>query len=179
MPLGLLMHGAFGSGSSWFGSYDDRAETHGFIMLAPDSREETWDLMGDGFGPDIEFIDQALEQTFDRCAIDPARIAIAGFSDGASYALSLALPNGDFFGQAIAYSPGFFKETVQRGAPKCFVSHGRSDPVLSSNNTGNRLVPRLQELGCAVEYVSFMGGHEVPDAISTRAMSWLDTTWAA
>ena len=30
----------------------------------------------------------------DHHAVDPARIAVAGFSDGASYALSLGLTNG-------------------------------------------------------------------------------------
>jgi predicted esterase len=30
-------------------------------------------------------------------AIDPARVAIGGFSDGATYALSLGLINGDLF----------------------------------------------------------------------------------
>jgi hypothetical protein len=40
-----------------------------------------------GYGPDVEFIDQALRWTFDRLALDARRLAITGFSDGASHSL--------------------------------------------------------------------------------------------
>lgn len=33
----------------------------------------------------------------------------AGFSDGASYALSLGLPNGNLFSHIVAFSPGFMR----------------------------------------------------------------------
>ena len=46
----------------------------------------TWDRVGGFFGPDVAYIDLALGITFDRCAIDPARVCLAGFSDGASSA---------------------------------------------------------------------------------------------
>ena len=36
---------------------------------------------------DVWFIDAALAWTFERCFVDAVRIALAGFSDGASYAL--------------------------------------------------------------------------------------------
>ena len=49
------------------------------------------------YGSDIAFIDRALAQIFNRNAIDPSKVAIAGFSDGASYALSVGLTNGDLF----------------------------------------------------------------------------------
>lgn len=39
-------------------------------------------------------------------AIDPAHVAIGGFSDGASCALSLGLVNGDLFTHVMAFSPG-------------------------------------------------------------------------
>jgi phospholipase/carboxylesterase len=58
-------------------------------LLAPDSRDRTWDVILSSFGPDVDYIDRALGSTFQRYAIDPDRIAIGGFSDGASYALPL------------------------------------------------------------------------------------------
>jgi phospholipase/carboxylesterase len=36
-------------------------------------------------------------------------VALGGFSDGASYALSLDLTNGDLFASLIAFSPGFIQ----------------------------------------------------------------------
>jgi phospholipase/carboxylesterase len=177
IPLLILFHGATGSGANWFGSYDDRAEARGFAVLAPDSRFQTWDVILGSFAEDIAFIDAALAHTFDRVAIDPDRIVIGGFSDGATYALSTALPNADFVKFVLAYSPGFYVHTQQRGTPEIFMSHGRADNVLSENNTRLNIKPRLEEMGCTVEYVSFQGGHEVPDAISTRALDWLEANW--
>ena len=66
-------------------------------VLAPDSRGTTWDAIREGFGDDVTFIDRALEHVFARVSIDPARVTVGGFSDGASYALSLGLANGDVF----------------------------------------------------------------------------------
>ena len=41
-----------------------------------------------------------------RCSIDRRRIAVGGFSDGATYALTLGVSNGDLFPAVIAFSPG-------------------------------------------------------------------------
>jgi predicted esterase len=40
-----------------------------------------------------------LSFVFDAYPVDPERIAVSGFSDGASYALSLGLINGTLFSQ--------------------------------------------------------------------------------
>ncbi len=39
-----------------------------------------------------------------------------GFSDGASYALSLGVPNGDLFTHIVAFSPGFMRLPDQEPA---------------------------------------------------------------
>jgi predicted esterase len=83
------------------------ADEAGLVLLAPESRGTTWDVLRGGYGPDVAFIDRALEQTFGRYAVDPRRLAVGGFSDGASYALSLGITNGDLFGHVLAFSPGF------------------------------------------------------------------------
>jgi phospholipase/carboxylesterase len=57
----------------------------------------------------VDFIDHSLQYVFDRYTVDPARLGIAEFSDGASYALSLGLPSGDLFSHIIAFSPGFMR----------------------------------------------------------------------
>lgn len=59
------------------------------ILLAPDSRGRTWDFILGDYGPDVRFIDRALDHVFKRYNVHPGHIGIAGFSDGASYALSL------------------------------------------------------------------------------------------
>ena len=102
-------------------------------MLAPDSRGTTWDAIREGFGDDVAFLNRALEHVFSRLAVDPARVAIGGFSDGASYAISLGLANGDLFPRIAAFSPGFIVGAAPHGHPRVFVSHGTSDQILPIN----------------------------------------------
>lgn len=172
-PLFIGLHGAGGAAENWE-SYHDRSETRGMIFLAPDSRSfSTWDILLSGFGPDVEFIDRALQYTFERCRIDPARIALGGFSDGASYALSLGIRNGDLFSHLVAYSPGFYVDTDSPfGKPPVYVSHGIWDNVLPVAVSRDNIVPTLRQDGYDVTYNEFEGGHEVPAQISESALDW-------
>lgn len=175
-PLFIGLHGAGGDADDWNGSYPGRAEDRGMIFLAPDSRESSWDLMtypGRTFGPDVQFIDEMLHFVFERCRIDSGRIALGGFSDGASYALSLGLGNGDLFSHLVAYSPGFYviPDPVV-GKPSIFVSHGPHDTVLPFYTTANTIVPALENADYDVTFHEFDGGHEVPPEVSTIALDW-------
>lgn len=173
MPLFVAMHGAGGRGRDWQ-SYPARAEAHGMIILAPDSRGRTWDVVTSGlFGPDVAFLDDALAYTFDRCSVDPSHIVLAGFSDGASYALSLGVANGDLFTKLIAYSPGFINPgSPITGKPPIFISHGRQDQILSFLYTSTDLVPSLEEAGYDVTFHPFDGNHGVPADVSEAALAW-------
>ena len=81
----------------------------GMIIMSPQSQSSSWDVIRGGYGPDVEVMDQALHALFAKCNIDPGRCSIGGFSDGASYALSLGVTNGDLFSHIIAFSPGFMR----------------------------------------------------------------------
>jgi len=153
----------------------NHAVSRNLILLAPDSRGGTWDVIRGGLGPDVAFIDQALHQTFGRYAIDPAHIAMEGFSDGASYALSLGPCNGDLFTHIIAFSPGFMAPPGQQGKPHIFVSHGTHDRVLPIDRCSRVIVPRLERAGYDVHYQEFDGPHTVPGGIAIEALDWFLT----
>lgn len=171
-PLLVLLHGAGGNSQAWV-NYQARAEATGMVLLAVDSRAQTWDMILGYLGEDNEFIDLALAHAFARCNINPARIALVGFSDGATYALALGRANGDLFSHLIAYSPGYLAEigpTVGKGP--IFISHGTTDVVLPISDTRTIIVPYLQNYGHAVVFQEFDGGHAVPAEISDAAMQW-------
>ena len=172
-PLVVLLHGAGGDARGGLRPLEGLADEAGLVLLAPGSLGATWDVIQGGFGPDVEALDALLWQVFARVAVDPTRLAIGGFSDGASYALSLGVTNGDLFSHVVAFSPGFLAPGAQQGAPGIFVSHGVADAVLPIERCSRRLVPALREAGYEVRYEEFEGGHVVPPPVAAQAVAWL------
>ena len=170
-PLAVMLHGAGGS-ARHFSSIVAIAGAAGVVLLLPESRGSTWDAIRGPYGVDVDFINRALEQTFKRCAIDSRKLAIGGFSDGASYGLSLGLDNGSLFTHVLAFSPGFTAARRPTGRPRIFISHGRSDNILPIDATSRRIVPALEEGGYAVTYKEFDGRHAVPESIARDAFAW-------
>lgn len=171
-PLVLALHGAGGDAENGLWPLRDLADEGGFLLLSPWSRGRTWDVILGEYGPDVEHINNALGHVFARYAVDATRLAVSGFSDGASYALSLALINGDLFTHCMAFAPGFMAPTSQRGRPRFFISHGTNDKVLPIDVCSRRVVPRLKQAGYDVEYREFEGGHTAPPEIAQEAARW-------
>ncbi|MCX6050395.1 MAG: alpha/beta hydrolase-fold protein [Chloroflexi bacterium] len=171
-PLILLLHGAGGNAKNGLNLLRDFADTAGLILLAPRSRTHTWDVIVDQYGPDIALIDEALTQTFEHYAIAEAHIAIAGFSDGGSYALSAGLTNGDLFTHIIAFSPGFMAPASRSGLPQIYIAHGVTDTVLPIERCSRRIVPQLMRAGYTVRYHEFDGPHTLPAKIADEAINW-------
>jgi phospholipase/carboxylesterase len=174
-PLALTLHGAGGDARSGISHFLHLADAAGVVLLAPESRGRTWDVLVGGYGPDVEFINRALEWTFERLTLDTRRLAITGFSDGASYALSLGLTNGDLFTHLIAFSPGFMAPATRSGKPPVFVSHGTRDRVLPIERCSRRIVPQLDRAGYRVRYREFDGPHTVPEYIAREALRWFSS----
>lgn len=171
-PLALMLHGAGGNAQQGIGLLINLADDTGMILVALDAVESTWDVIATEYGPDVHRVDRALHQIFAHYNVSRKHVAIGGFSDGASYALSLGLGNGDMFTHIIAFSPGFIAPAEEIGRPAVFVSHGTHDRVLPIDRTSRLIVPSLRESGYLVEYVEFDGPHTVPPAIAVAAVGW-------
>jgi phospholipase/carboxylesterase len=173
LPLLLFLHGATQSAEDMFWYLDSAPDEAGVAILAPNSRETTWDAITDSFGPDVDFINRALERVFDTVAIDASRIAVGGFSDGATYAISLGLINGNLFKRVAAFSPGLVIEGAAKGKPTFFISHGTRDHILPIDRCGRRIAADLKARGYEVAFREFDGNHEIPGDVMREGVRWV------
>jgi predicted esterase len=120
----------------------------------------------------VQTIQQCLDAAGRDFNIDTSRIALSGFSDGASYALSLGLTNGDVFTHIIALSPGYFFTKHPIGRPSIYVCHGVNDNVLAIDRCSRRIVPQLLSSGYPVEYREFGGGHLIRPDVLRASLLW-------
>ena len=189
VPLLILPHKFGGSPKEWFAGgelFAPYAEKGHFIILAPESPSPSWGTGPKTWGYDYVAINRALEEAFARCAIDRNRLAIGGFSDGASYALSLGLANGDVFGYIVGFSPGFIVKAHARGRmgrnnevqiPLVYIAHGTADNVLPIASTSRIFASSLRKNGYKVEFQEFSGSHHLSRQVVDQAMTWLTATF--
>ena len=172
LPLIVLLHGGGGRAED-FTAVFPLAEEFGVVMLAIDSRHNTWDGIDSPFGPDVASIDAALRYTFERVAIDPRRVALGGLSDGGMYALSLGMVNGDLFTHLVAVAPGWFSPPAPpAGRPRILVEHGTRDNVYGVFGSRHNIVPHLKNAGYDVTYYEFDGPHWVTEDAARYALQW-------
>jgi phospholipase/carboxylesterase len=171
-PLMIALHGAGSGAERILHRLGDTIRSVGIIVAAPDSRDVTWDILRGGYGPDIAVLDRLLSHLFDRFNIDPGHLAIEGFSDGASYALSVGIANGDLFSHIISNSPGFVAPPGQVGSPRIFVSHGTEDTVLPIDMCSRLFVQLLDRVGYDLTYREFVGPHTLPPEVLVEMLAW-------
>ena len=171
--LVVALHGAGGQPAGGIRLFDQVADRLGLVLLAPASAGTTWAMLRRGTDRDTPALDAALDNLFQAHPFDPAKVAVAGFSDGASYALSLGLANGTLFPKVVAFSPGFEAADRYQGRPAFFITHGTRDEVLPISRTSRRVVPALRHNGYDVTYREFDGGHVIPPELAREAAEWI------
>lgn len=182
----VLFHGAGGDARRFLDLFRAEADRRQLVLLSVQSIDSSWDVVLRGArdtwnvgraspvpapGADARRVDAALRQMFRQMRIDPRRIAAAGFSDGASYALSLGLANDRLFTGIAALAPGFAAEGATGPAQRIAIAHGRSDRVLSFANA-ERIAADLRNRGYPVRFISFDGGHAVSSSSLGRALDF-------
>ncbi|MPW22694.1 esterase [Paraburkholderia sp. CNPSo 3157] len=172
VPLFVMFHGAGGFPEKVLPFIEEHAERDKFLVLAPHSMYPTWDIVIGGSGPDLERLHRALVEVTTRYSIDRGRLAFAGFSDGASYALSIGITNGDIASHVIAFSGGFMSVFMQEGVPKVFIAHGLRDEQLPIETSGRANAAKLKSAGYDVQFVEFNGLHAIQPAVVGMAIQF-------
>ena len=106
----------------------------------------------------------------DELKVDPAKLVLGGFSQGAMITLDvalhrdvapagLALMSGTLLAES-EWEPRFGKLS---GVP-VLMSHGKGDPLLPFS-ISQALRDRLTAAGAKVDWIEFMGGHEIPPPV--------------
>ena len=179
LPLIVLLHGAGHRPANFLQAMEPTADKRGVILLAPSSQGITWDWVensragNNGWnGPDAHRIDEALKDLFGRVAVDPSRVILLGFSDGASYALSLGLSNPKLFRSVISLSPGMFDQPRRIDlTQRIFIAHGRSDHILPFSAT-SAIAGTLRGYRANVRFRAFDGDHEINRDALVEALDW-------
>jgi phospholipase/carboxylesterase len=174
LPLLIMLHGATQRAHRMFRYLGSAHTEAGIAVLAPNSAEITWDAIdGGSFGDDVDYLDRLLKRVFETTAIDASRISLGGFSDGATYTLSLGLINGDFFKSIVAFSPGFVISGEPHGKPRIFISHGTHDHILPIGRCGRRIAGELKGKGYDVTFREFDGDHEIPPDVAHDGLTFV------
>jgi phospholipase/carboxylesterase len=169
--LVLVLHGAGGGANDGLYAFRGGWDARGLVLVAPSSEGGTWSIPP-APDTDLRTVNRALERAFARCRVDRRWVAVGGFSDGATYALSLGLAHGDIFRAVMALSPGGLIVEKLVGKPRIFIAHGNRDNVLSFSRTRDLIVPELRGMGYKVTFKGFPGGHKAPEAVSRAAVRW-------
>lgn len=187
-PVIVLLHGAGMSARNFLDGVRAEADRCGCLLLSVQSSGATWDTIGlvgaaskNGgatrdqlFGADTGRVEQALSVALRAADADRRAVALAGFSDGASYALSLGIANPAIVRGVIAFAPGFHLEPAAiNPRQRLFIAHSPTDKILSFERTRDDTVASLRNAGFDLEFRMFVGGHRVDQKLLSDGVDYV------
>lgn len=133
----------------------------------------------DGFRRSLDLVSEAVAAAPDRYDIDPDRVGLLGFSQGAIMTFSLLLEQPDRYDWISAHH-GYLAETHADLAPGGL----RGTPVFIGAGTADQLIPasraetaaeRFRSLGCAVTFETYPVGHGIDQQELSDLVAFVET----
>jgi predicted esterase len=173
VPLIVLLHGAGGDARNFLNQFKREADARGVILISIQSNGRTWAQRKPKDGEaDVANIKAAIIALSAKAPFEPGRTTVLGFSDGASYALSVGMAYPELFRTIVAFSPGYaFAPSNLDTQQRIFIAHSRRDPILPVENT-RQMVKGLESAGFAPEVHWFNGGHEIDPELKKAAFDF-------
>lgn len=182
-PLFTVLHGAGRQDELLAKGYRDEAEERQAFFLFPRSVLPTWDLIASDERPDLDFLEYAYDLIYRRYPIDPLQQVLIGYSDGASYGLSVGLCNSHFFSALMVWAAGFlvldpptterFREGVPELRPRIYLEYGTHDELFDFETVALPMRENLEKAGFDVTFSVDEGGRHWPSgSFQTEALDW-------
>lgn len=179
-PLVVVLHGAGRQDELIVKGLQTERLRRDAIFVVPRSLGMTWDLIAGGDGADLRFLDGVLHSIYRRFRIDPARRAIVGYSDGASYALAIGLSNPRHFTAVMAWAAGFLAIDAPNlrpddPKPRVLLEYGTHDQLFPFEQVAIPMRETLERLGYPLTFWVDEGGLHWPRAtLLSDALDWFD-----
>ena len=130
-PVVIALHGGTGHGRDMLWSWVREARSRGFVVIAPTSQDQTWQL----HHPEQEMpaILALIEFVAQNTQIDRSKIMLTGMSDGATLTLQLGLAQSSPFTHLAPFSGTLDPALVESGAiaeaqnKSIYLVHGSQD----------------------------------------------------
>jgi phospholipase/carboxylesterase len=177
-PLITVLHGAGRREEMLIEAYQAEPATRDALFLIPRSQHQTWDLLAAGDRPDLDFLEWAYDLIYRRYPVDPDRQALIGYSDGASYALSVGLSNPGIFRAVMGWAAGFvvFDPTSfspQDPKPSVLLEYGTQDQLFPFERVAIPMREKLERMGYTVNFRVDEGGRHWPSGdFQPEALDW-------
>jgi len=179
-PLVTVLHGAGRQDELLVRGLRDEAERRQALFFVPRSVAPTWDLIAGGARPDADFLEFAFDLIYRRYPVDAFRQALLGYSDGASYALSIGLSNPSLFSALMAWAAGFAvvdaetqDEDARQPRPRIYLEYGSHDPIFPFEQVALPMRKNLEKAGYDVTFSVDQGGRHWPSGdFQSEALDW-------
>lgn len=177
-PLVTVLHGAGRQDELLVRACKGEPERRQALFLVPRSVQPTWDLIAGDERPDLDFLEWAYDLIYRRYPVDPERQALLGYSDGASYALSVGLSNPRLFRAVMGWAAGFaaIDDTNLRPGdrkPPVLLEYGSHDELFPFDRIALPMRAELERLGYRVEFRVDEGGRHWPSGtFQSEALDW-------
>ena len=91
-PVCILLHGNGGQGQGMISQFDDKIDDH--ALVAPSGYANSWNICGENSdAPDVEMVNELIEQLQQFDNVNADAIRILGFSNGSALANSVYVQN--------------------------------------------------------------------------------------
>ncbi|MCH2044881.1 MAG: T9SS type A sorting domain-containing protein [Saprospiraceae bacterium] len=141
-PVCILLHGNGGNGSQFVNQFSDVLECH--VLVAPTGYMNSWNICAENSdAPDVEMVGDLVDSIQSYSNINPNKIRILGFSNGAGLANSVFIENTDTGVDIICavvshlnepqyHLDDFYKTAIDTDSSLSYCGYSQSSTPLSS-----------------------------------------------